>query len=223
MAQTSRQTRTARDASCPGVSQHPVFARVWPRISAKVGSARHRSELLAGLRGRVLEVGAGDGRNFAHYPAEVSGVLAIEPEEHLRGLASVAAAVAQVPVTVQDGTAELLAHEDGAFDAVVSSLVLCSVHEQAVAIAELHRVLAPDGELRFFEHVVAERSIGRTVQKGLDESGVWPYLGGGCHLTRDTLGAITAAGFTVERMRRFKSGPGALGLPFVLGVARRTS
>jgi len=202
--------------------QHPVFARVWSRISARVGSERQRSELLAGLDGRVIEVGAGDGRNFAHYPPKVSEVLAVEPEAYLRGLARNAARTAPVQVTVLDGNAELLAVEDGAFDAAISSLVLCSVLDQETALAELHRVLAPGGQLRFFEHVVAEQSFARTVQSKLDDSGVWPHLAGGCHLARDTVGTIAAAGFTIERMRRFTSGPGPLGVPFVLGAARRT-
>jgi AhpD family alkylhydroperoxidase len=205
-----------------GDVRHPVFARVWSRISGKVGSDEQREELLAGLRGRVLEVGAGDGRNFAHYPPEVSGVLAVEPEPYLRRLADDAARAAPIPVRVLEGTAELLPIDDRAFDGVVSSLVLCSVTDQQTALDELHRVLAPGGELRFFEHVIAERSFGQAVQAGLDRSGIWPQLGAGCHLARDTVGAIVAAGFTVERVRRFSSGPGTLGIPFVLGRAVRT-
>jgi SAM-dependent methyltransferase len=212
-----------RGRTSTGTAQHPVFARVWSRISGKVGSDRQRSELLTGLRGRVLEVGAGDGRNFAHYPPEVSEVLAVEPEPYLRELASDAARAAPVPITVVDGTAELLPLEDGVFDSVVSSLVLCSVIDQELVLAELHRILTPGGELRFYEHVVAERSLGRAVQVGLDDSGIWPHLGAGCHLARDTVGAIVAAGFTLEQVHRFTSGPGPLGIPFVLGAARRRS
>jgi len=203
--------------------QHPLFARFWSRISGKIVSHKQRAELLSGLRGRVLEVGAGDGRNFAHYPPEVSEVFAVEPEPYLRQLASEASLVAPVTVTVLDGTAELLPVEDGSCHSVVSSLVLCSVTDQGAALSELHRVLVPGGELRFYEHVVAEQSLGRAVQAGLDGLGIWPRLGAGCHLTRDTVRAITDAGFTLERQRRFTSGPGALGIPFVLGMARRPS
>ncbi len=202
-------------------SAHPVFARAWSRMSGKVVSSRQRAELLAGLSGRVLEVGAGDGRSFAHYPREVSAVLAVEPDPYLRRLAGAAARTAPVPITLIDASAELLPLGDGVVDAVVSSLVLCSVSDQRSALAELYRVLMPGGELRFYEHVIAEQRLGRRVQAGLDGSGIWPHLGAGCHLARDTVGAIAAAGFAVERLRRATSGPGPLGLPFVFGLARR--
>lgn len=68
---------------------------------------------------------------------------------------------------------------------------------------------------------VAERGLGKAVQAGLDGSGIWPHLGAGCHLARDTVSAIAAAGFTVGQVRRFTSVPGRHGLPFVLGTARR--
>ena len=208
------------DPAQQGAAQHPVFARVWSRISGRVGSSSQRSALLAGLRGQVLEVGAGDGRNFAHYPPEVSEVLAVEPEPYLRRLATAAARSAPVQITVIDGTAETLPLDDDSVHGAVSSLLLCSVSEQHVALAELQRVLAPGGELRFFEHVVAGHRLGRAVQSGLDACGLWPRLGAGCHLSRDTIAAISAAGFDVEEVRRFNSGPGSLGIPFVLGSAR---
>src|SRR5829696_5324061 len=103
------------------------------------GAAGHRTRLLEGLRGRVVEVGAGHGLNFAHYPGTVTEVVAIEPEPNLRADAEEAARAAPVPVTVLAGAAEELSMGDGEMDGAVTSLVLCSVADQAVALAEVHR------------------------------------------------------------------------------------
>ncbi len=113
---------------------HPIIARLLPRIIARAearGQGEHRREVLSGLSGRVIEVGAGTGINFAHYPASVAAVLATEPEEHLRELAAQAARHAPVPVRVIDGVAEHLPVEDQSSDAGVVSLVLCSVYDPA--------------------------------------------------------------------------------------------
>ncbi|MHB1468745.1 MAG: class I SAM-dependent methyltransferase [Solirubrobacteraceae bacterium] len=201
--------------------EHPLFARVWSRVAGFVVPEQRRRELLAGATGRMLEIGAGDGRSFAHYPAAVTELVAIEPEPRLRQIASAAARRAKLPVTVLDGSAESLPIADGELDGVVSSLVLCSVSDQAKALSEMRRVLRPDGELRFYEHVVSDRQATRALQSGLDASGVWPRLGAGCHLARDTLSAIAEAGLELERVQRTYAGPGEYGVPFVLGLARR--
>jgi ubiquinone/menaquinone biosynthesis C-methylase UbiE len=136
--------------------QHPRFARMYERISAEAerrGTAAHRDRVLAGLAGRVIEVGAGNGLNFVHYPPTVEQVVAVEPEDRLRVLAEAAAKTAPVPVRVVAGHAGALPGEDGEFDAAVASLVLCSVADVAAALAEIRRVLRPGGQLRFFEHV----------------------------------------------------------------------
>ena len=139
----------------------------------------HRRELLSGLSGRVLEVGAGAGTNFEHYPPGVSEVIAVEPERFLRERARVAASRAAVAITVLDGVAEQLPVEDGCCDAAVASLMLCSVPDQAVALAELRRVLRPRGELRFYEHVLShDPRIART-QHFVDRT-FWPTAFGGC-------------------------------------------
>jgi SAM-dependent methyltransferase len=116
-------------------------------------------------------VGAGNGLNFAHYPPTVTEVVAIEPEPTLRAIAQQAAAGAPVPVTVRAGTADALALADGEMDAAVASLVLCSVPDQARALAELHRVLRPGAELRFYEHVIARCQPMRTILRLADRSG----------------------------------------------------
>jgi ubiquinone/menaquinone biosynthesis C-methylase UbiE len=210
-------------------SSHPIFARVYERISGpldRAGGAEHRRRLLTGLSGRVIEVGAGNGRNFAHYPPEVSTVLAVEPEPRLRATAQRAAAPAPVPITVVDGVAEALPAEGGDFDAAVLSLVLCSVPDQAAALAEVRRVVRPGGQVRFFEHVVAEHpGILRRVQRLADAS-IRPMLCGGCHAGRDTVAAIGAAGFVITDLDRFRfpDTPMALAAaPHVLGSATRAA
>lgn len=204
---------------------HPIFARVYARLSRlmerEVG--QYRRELLAGLSGQVIEVGAGNGMNFRHYPVEVARILAVEPEDHLRFLAQRAAATAPVPVEVTAGIADALPAGDGSMDAAIASLVLCSVPEQRSGLREIARVLRPGGELRFFEHVAADTPVLAGVQRALDAT-VWPALAGGCHTSRRTVTAIEDAGFDVTSLRRVNVPDGRMRLPtspHVLGVAVR--
>jgi ubiquinone/menaquinone biosynthesis C-methylase UbiE len=205
----------------------PRFARMYLKAGARLdrrGVTEHRRRLLEGVSGRVVEVGAGNGLNFAHYPATATEVVAIEPEPTLRAAAEQAAREAPVPVSVRAGTAETLELGDGEMDAAVASLVLCSVPDQARALAELRRVLRPSGELRFYEHVIADRQPLRAILQIGDHSGLWPAIFGGCHPARDTGAAIEAAGFTIERCERFGFRASALepNVPHILGVARRS-
>jgi ubiquinone/menaquinone biosynthesis C-methylase UbiE len=209
----------------PRVTNHPVFSRVYPSIARageKGGAGEHRRALLAGLQGRVIEVGAGHGLNFAYYPADVSEVIAVEPEPHLRELAHRAAERVTVRVNVVDGSAEALPAGEGEFDAAVASLVLCSVPDQDVALREIHRVLHSGAELRFYEHVIAREPRAARVQRILDAT-IYPRLAGGCHCARDTGAAIGRAGFQIEREERiaFKPSPLAPTIPHILGTARR--
>ena len=203
---------------------HPLFARIYPRINAFAeahGSIEHRQELLAGTHGRVIEIGAGLGSNFVHYPAEVEQVVAIEPEARLRAVAEQAAAKAPVPVEVRAGRAEELPADDNSFDVAVCSLVLCTIRDVPGALAEARRVLKPSGELRFYEHVRSERPRFFRMQRLLNP--LWGLLGGGCHLTRDTERAIRQAGFTVKEIRRFDfliNGRASPASPSIIGTAR---
>jgi len=209
----------------PEAVRHPIFARVYRCIGAaaeRAGAAEHRQRMLGGLQGRVVEVGAGSGLNFRHYPATVTEVVAVEPEAHLRSVATQAAAGGTVPVTVVDGTAGELPLPDASVDAGVVSLVLCSVSNQPAALAELFRVIRPGGELRFYEHVIAESPRWADWQRRADP--LWTRLAGGCHLTRDTAAAIARAGFDIEDCERFLFQPSVLNklsAPHIIGRARR--
>jgi ubiquinone/menaquinone biosynthesis C-methylase UbiE len=205
---------------------HPLFARFYARISPAMdrgGLAEHRARLLDGVAGAVVEVGCGNGRNFPHYPAAVTRVLALEPDPHLRGIAERAATHAPVPIEVVAGTAERIPAEDGSFDAAVASLVLCSIGDPQAALREIHRVLLPGGQLRFLEHVQARSPGLRRVQRALDTT-LWPRLAGGCHTGRDTETAIRNNGFSIELIERFDFPPGRIpqpATPHIQGTATR--
>jgi len=204
---------------------HPIFSRVLARLSeASLAETQpYRQELLAGLSGRVIEVGAGTGINFAFYPASVTEVVAIEPEPYLRSLAVQAAMRAPFTIEVTAGVAERLPVEDASFDAGVVSLVLCSVRDPTQALSELFRVLRPGGELRFYEHVRANSHGLARLQRTVDAL-FWPRAFGGCHTSRDTRAAIEEAGFVIESCREFPFKPCFLLAPVsphILGTARR--
>jgi SAM-dependent methyltransferase len=204
---------------------HPLFARLQAQLAKNAdrkGAIEHRRRLLAGLRGRVVEVGPGSGIHFPHYPPEVTEVLAVEPEPHMRRLATEAARSAPVRIRVVEGTAERLPAEDGAMDAGVVAGLLCSVRDPTAALAELARVIRPGGELRFNEHVRSERPALRRAQDLADH--VWPHLFGGCHPNRDTEAEILRAGFAIETIDRSHFRPTPIDTfvaPRILGGARR--
>jgi ubiquinone/menaquinone biosynthesis C-methylase UbiE len=205
--------------------RNPIFARVlvWLRRHEPEEHLEHRRELLRGLSGRVVDVGAGDGANFEHFPDTVTEVIAVEPEPYLRGEAERNARDVAVPVTVVDGLADRIPLEDGSVDAAVTALVLCSVPDQAAALAELRRVIRPGGELRFFEHVLGDKPTTVRMQRFVDRT-FWPRAFGGCHTARATGEAIAAAGFEVERTTPLSVKPCPLAAPVaphLLGVARR--
>ncbi|HEV7851805.1 MAG TPA: class I SAM-dependent methyltransferase [Mycobacterium sp.] len=185
-------------------TDNPFFARLWTFLSNHETEEvqRLRTENLAGLTGRVLEVGAGTGTNFGYYPATVTEVVAVEPERRLAPQARKAAAKAPVPVTVSTGTVErFLSDGDGKpFDAVVCSLVLCSIDDPDSVLRQLFSLVRPGGELRFLEHVGSTGLRGR-LQKVADAT-VWPRLMGNCHTHRDTEASILGAGFAVQDARR---------------------
>ncbi|ORV22704.1 phosphatidylethanolamine N-methyltransferase [Mycolicibacterium conceptionense] len=202
---------------------NPFFARVWKTLSSSEPKAlrRLRSENLAGLSGRVLEIGAGTGTNFTFYPSTVTEVVAIEPERHLAQVARTAAAEAPVAVTVTSDTAEQFDSTEP-FDAVVCSLVLCSIEQPDAVLQQLFSLLRPGGELRYLEHV-AGRGWRGGMQRVADAT-VWPRLFGNCHTHRHTEQAIAGSGFEVAAAHRELAMPAWVPLPvteFAIGRAVR--
>lgn len=206
---------------------NPFFARVWKVMSTHETDAirQLRRENLAGLSGRVLEVGAGTGTNFEFYPDTVTEVVAVEPEHTLVEVAQRAAATAPVPVTVSTETVEqFLAAGGEPFDAAVCSLVLCSVEDPESVLRELHSLLKPGGELRYLEHI-ASTGARAGLQKFADAT-LWPRLLGNCHTHRHTEQSITGAGFAVSGARREWTIPAWVPLPvseFAIGRAVKSA
>jgi len=204
---------------------NPFFARLWTAMSSREPESlrRLRRENLAGLTGRVLEVGAGTGTNFEFYPPTVTEVVAVEPERRLAVLAQQAAAGAGVPITVSTDTVEDFADAEP-FDAVVCSLVLCSVGDPEAVVGQLFSLLRPGGQLRYLEHVA-----GVGVRAGLQrcaDATIWPRLLGNCHTHRHTEDTIVGAGFGVTSARREWTFPAWVPVPvaeFAIGVASRPS
>ncbi len=182
-----------------------LFARVYDRVLApleEAGLQAWRAELLAGLSGTVVEIGAGTGANLAHYPGTVERLVLTEPEPLMldrlrdrldRVADGVDASARQAPATA-------LPLADGEADAVVTTLVLCTVPEPDAVLAEIRRVLRPGGSLVFLEHVADERPARLRRQRRFDV--VWPHVAGGCRLTRRTEETIAGAGFTIEAITR---------------------
>jgi SAM-dependent methyltransferase len=204
---------------------NPFFARLWTVMSAHEPESlkRLRRENLADLSGRVLEVGAGTGTNFELYPDAVTEVVAVEPERRLAERAQQAAAAASVPVTVSTNTVEQYVASGGEpFDAVVCSLVLCSVDEPGSVLRQLLSLLRPGGQLRYLEHVAG--TGGRAQLQRVADATLWPRMAGNCHTHRHTEATIVGAGFQVAGARREWTMPRWVPLPvaeFAIGRAVR--
>ncbi len=159
----------------------------------EAGLREMRRELLAGARGRVLELGAGTGLNLRHYPEAIESLTLVEPDPHMTK--QLRQKLAQGQAELVEAPAERLPFDDNSFDTAVVTLVLCTVPDPAAALAEIARVLKPDGQFLFLEHVRSRNLKLARWQDRLETP--WRFLGDGCHCNRDTATAIGAAGFEV--------------------------
>lgn len=153
-----------------------------------------RARVASGARGRVLELAAGSGLNFRHYPPSVE-VTAIEPAAGMRVRAGERRARAAAIIAVLDGRAESLPFDAGSFDTVLVTFALCSVKDLGGTLREARRVLREGGELRLVEHVKSPNPRVERLQRGLEP--VWKWAFGGCSLLRDVSGELAAVGFEV--------------------------
>ncbi len=189
MPQRSARARAPRDAV-----HHPLFARYYARCSVGAGDGhgRVRRRLLAGLSGRVIEVGAGNGLNFSHYPGTRLPRSSPSNRSGCCGSWRWRRRCAEVPVDVAPGAAEALPVKSEAFDAAVVSLVLCSVRDVPRALARLRQVLRPGGQVRFFEHGRGGGQVMTFTQRALDRT-LWPPCPAAATSSRELPGTGRAA------------------------------
>jgi len=199
-----------------------LFAALYDRtlaVSEAAGLRDRRAALLAQARGRTLEVGVGTGLNLSHYGPAVTELTLAEPEAPMARRLRDRAASAPAVLRVVEAPAERLPFADGAFDTVVSTLVLCTVADPRAALGEIRRVLAPGGQLLFLEHVRAEDPAVARRQDLLEP--LWRRVAHGCRCNRDTARLMAEAGLRADRLERGRI-PKATPIirPSIEGVAR---
>ena len=181
---------------------HRFFAAVYDRLmsgSEREGLGEMREELVGQASGRTLELGAGTGLNLAHYASAVTELVLTEPDPHMaarlrKRLAAEPPAAGTVEVV--EAPAESLPVEDGSFDCVVATLVLCTVEDPERTAGEIDRVLRPGGRLLCLEHVRSEHDRLARWQDRVERP--WGWFAGGCHPNRDTAATLRTAGFDAD-------------------------
>lgn len=202
-----------------------VFAASYDRAMAsteQAGLAAHRSALLARVNGTVLELGGGTGANLPYFSRAVDELVITEPEDAMARRLEAKLVDHTLPVRVVRAPAELLPFEPESFDAVVSTLVLCTVEDPGLALAEVYRVLRPGGRLTFVEHV---RSADPGLARWQDRlHGPWKAVGYGCHCNRATAASIERAGFSFLELteERLPKAPPII-RPLIVGIAVKSA
>ena len=179
---------------------------------------RERARWVPRARGIVLEIGVGSGRNAPFYGRAVERLLALEPSEGLRRLARRRMAAAPLPVEVLPHPAEAIPLGDDAVDSVVTTWTLCSVADPGRVVAEVLRVLRPEGRLIFVEHGRSPEPGVRAWQDRLTP--VWRRVAGGCHLNRPIADLLTRGGLVFEEIETGYAGGTRIGSYFYRGIAR---
>ena len=157
-----------------------------------------RKRVIGAAEGRVLEIGAGSGRNLPFYRSPTKEILALEPSQKLVAMARGVAEPA-VPLHFLEASAECIPLDDGIVDSVVTTWTLCSIPQAASALGEMRRVLRPGGKLLFAEHGLAPSESVRRWQNRLTPA--WRHISGGCHLNRPIRAMIEGAGFRIDRIK----------------------
>lgn len=181
------------------------FSALYDRLfaaSEEAGLREMRRGLVAGARGRVLELGAGTGANIELYPEAVEELVLAEPDPHMARQLRPKLADSAREASVSEAPAESLPFEDASFDTVVVTLVLCTVSDPKAALAEVARVLKPGGRLLFLEHVRSTEPGLARWQDRLEKP--WRFVGDGCHCNRNTVATIAASALDVTDVRRDK-------------------
>jgi len=158
----------------------------------------YRKRVIDAAEGRVLEIGIGSGLNLTLYSTKVVSVIGLEPSRQLLRMAGVRAPGAAVPITLLDASAEAIPLDTASIDTVVTTWTLCTITNAPIALAEMRRVLRPDGSLLFVEHGRAPEAGVARWQDRLDP--LWSRLAGGCHLNRKMDDLIGGNGFRIERL-----------------------
>lgn len=201
-----------------------VFAKLYNKAMAKYEPyiADRKQVLFANLPDRVVEIGPGTGANLAYLPSGCR-FIGIEPNPFMHDLLKQRGSELGVDMEFRLAKAEKLEFDDDSIEAVIGTLVLCSVAEPAQLLAEIRRILKPGGKFFFIEHVAApEKSWLRFLQRVLRP--IWKFVGDGCHPDRDTAQTIEAAGFTSLEIEEFTVPWGVLPRfvsPQISGVATR--
>ncbi len=166
-------------------------------------SLRHQKQrVFADLPAEVVELGTGVGANLGYLPPGAT-LIAIEPNRYMHPALRDAAGRYDVRLDLRERTAEQTGLPDDSADTVISSLVLCTVHDPAAVLAEVRRILRPGGTFRFVEHVAADDGTPtRAAQRLFRRPWAWTFEG--CSCERDLEHAVRAAGFGSVEVQRYR-------------------